>query len=120
MDDKVDKKLAMYWMFPNLAYLWKFAVLGEIAHYLDKDNPSWVPSVNLGYKRKQIYTTPERYERRQKREQVKSEHTAARSLLQLSEQTHPVEIPEVEEDFEQELPRNIFSRKFKPYAKNRK
>ena len=57
-----------------------------------------MPSINLGYKRHHNYTTPERYERRQKRERLKSEHAAARSLIELQSQSTP------EPDIEQEQP----------------
>ena len=50
-----------------------------------KDHPSWIPTLNLGYKRKKEALSVERFQRLENRKKQKLNLDAAQSLLQLGD-----------------------------------
>ena len=63
-----------------------FVHLGKIAYLHDKTNPSWVPTLNLGYDKRGTSKGAEgRFERLKQREDKKKSHDAAASLLMLQD-----------------------------------
>ena len=90
-----------------------FIFTGKSAHLYKKDDPDWVPSLNMQVKTsckkgKQVdqgtdaieYTSPEaeRYSRRQRRTKIKLDYSAADTLLLLSQVNPLAESVDTDDD----------------------
>ena len=65
-----------------------YTLLGRIAYLHMSNDPSWIPTLHLGYETQKV-PDGARYERSQKRHEKRKDHEAATSLMLLQTSDQP-------------------------------